>query len=130
MRYLIALLICFYSVVSIHAQAPDSEEQIIPVVEKMPEFKGGEEKLREFLSENLIYPDSARLNGISGTVYISFVVEADGELTDIKPLRGLGGGLTEEAVRAVLLMPKWEPGRVNGKPVRCLFTLPVKFTLR
>lgn len=130
MRYLIILLICFYSGNSIQAQAPDSEGQIIPAVEKMPEFKGGEKKLREFLSGNLIYPDSARLNGISGTVYISFVVEADGELTDIKPVRGLGGGLTEEAIRVILLMPKWEPGRVNGKPVRCLFTLPIKFTLR
>jgi protein TonB len=104
--------------------------EIFTVVEKMPEFEGGEDKLREFLSKNIKYPAMARENGISGTVYITFVVEGDGNITDVKSLRGLGGGLTEEAVRVVKMMPNWTAGKQNGKPVRVQFTLPVKFTLR
>jgi protein TonB len=106
------------------------EQEIFTVVEKMPEFEGGEDKLREFLSKNIKYPSMARENGISGTVYITFVVEGDGKITDVKSLRGLGGGLTEEAIRVVRMMPNWTAGRQNGKPVRVQFTLPVKFTLR
>jgi protein TonB len=105
-------------------------QEIFTVVEKMPEFEGGEEKLREFLSKNIKYPSMAKENGISGTVYITFVVEGDGKITDVKSLRGLGGGLTEEAIRVVKMMPNWTSGRQNGKPVRVQFTLPVKFTLR
>jgi len=147
MRYIIVLLICFYSVTSIQAQTPDSEEQIFAIVEKMPEFKGGEEKLIAFLKANTTYPESARENGISGTVYLTFVVEGDGEISNIKVLKTnfntvfgeplderrmqiLGFGLTEEAIRVVSLMPKWEPGRQDGKPIRVQFTLPIKFTLR
>ncbi|MFN5318329.1 MAG: energy transducer TonB [Bacteroidia bacterium] len=147
MRYLIVLLICFYSGTSIQAQAPDSEGQIFVIVEKMPEFKGGEENLIAFLKANTTYPKSARENGISGTVYITFVVEGDGEISNIKVLKTnfntvfaepfdehalqiLGFGLTEEALRVVSLMPKWEPGRQDGKPIRVQYTLPIKFTLR
>ena len=104
--------------------------EIFTVVEKMPEFEGGEDKLREFLSKNIKYPAMARENGISGTVYITFVVEGDGKITDVKSLRGLGGGLTEEAIRVVKMMPNWTAGKQNGKPVRVQFTLPLKFTLR
>jgi protein TonB len=128
MRYIFTLIICFYSSLLIYAQYDPNE--VISVVEKMPEFKGGQEKLREFLAANIKYPESARVNGISGTVYITFVVEGDGEISNVKALRGLGGGLTEEAIRVVSLMPKWEPGRQNGKRVRVQFTLPLKFTLR
>jgi periplasmic protein TonB len=106
------------------------QQEIFTIVEQMPEFQGGEEKLREFLSKNIKYPAMARENGISGTVYITFVVEGDGRITDVKSLRGLGGGLTEEALRVVKMMPNWTSGKQNGKPVRVQFTLPVKFTLR
>jgi protein TonB len=106
------------------------QQEIFTIVEQMPEFQGGEEKLREFLSKNIKYPAMARENGISGTVYITFVVEGDGKITDVKSLRGLGGGLTEEALRVVKMMPNWTSGKQNGKPVRVQFTLPVKFTLR
>lgn len=106
------------------------DQEIFTVVEKMPEFEGGEDKLREFLAKNIKYPSMARENGISGTVYITFVVEGDGKITDVKSLRGLGGGLTEEAIRVVKMMPNWTAGKQNGKPVRVQFTLPVKFTLK
>jgi protein TonB len=105
-------------------------QEVFTIVEQMPEFQGGEDKLREFLSKNIKYPAMARENNISGTVYITFVVEGNGEITNVQSLRGLGGGLTEEAMRVVKLMPSWTAGKQNGKPVRVQFTLPVKFTLK
>jgi protein TonB len=72
----------------------------------------------------------ARENGIMGTVYITFVVEGNGEVTEVKKLRGIGGGCDEEAMRLVKAMPLWKPAWQNGKPARCQFNLPIKFTLR
>jgi protein TonB len=63
-------------------------------------------------------------------VFINFVVEIDGSITDVKVLRGIGGGCDEEAVRVVESMPKWKPGKQRGKPVRVSYNLPVKFTLQ
>lgn len=104
--------------------------QIFTIVEQMPEFQGGEEKLFEYLSKNIKYPSMARENGITGTVYVTFVVEGDGKITDVKKLRGIGGGCDEEAIRVVKSMPSWKPGKQNGKSVRVQFNLPIKFTLR
>ena len=72
----------------------------------------------------------ARESGINGRVFVTFVVETDGRVTDIKVLRGIGGGCDEEAVRVVKNMPKWDPGKQRGKPVRVQFNLPIKFTLQ
>ncbi|MBC8173775.1 MAG: energy transducer TonB, partial [Chitinophagales bacterium] len=69
-------------------------------------------------------------NGIEGTVYVQFVVEKDGSITDVKVVRGIGGGCNEEAMAKVKAMPKWTPGKQQGKPVRVSFTLPVKFKLQ
>jgi protein TonB len=96
----------------------------------MPEFPGGEEKLFEYLGKNIKYPSMARENGITGTVYVTFVVEGNGEISDVKKLRGIGGGCDEEAVRVVRSMPAWKPGKQNSKPVRVQYNLPIKFTLR
>jgi len=71
----------------------------------------------------------ARESGIQGTVYVTFVVERNGNVTDVKILRGIGGGCDEEALRVVQNMPKWEPGKQRGKPVRVQFNMPIKFTL-
>jgi len=107
------------------------EETSMPftVVEQMPEFPGGQEKMMKFLRENIQYPTLAAENGIQGSVYLSFIVEGTGKIRDIKVLRGVGGGLDEEAMRVVKLMPQWVPGKQNGKAVAVLFDLPVKFTL-
>jgi periplasmic protein TonB len=104
--------------------------QIFTIVEQMPSFLGGEEKLFEYLSKNIKYPSMARENGITGTVYVTFVVEGNGKITDVKKLRGIGGGCDEEAIRVVKNMPDWKPGKQNGKSVRVQFNLPIKFTLR
>ncbi|HEY9113120.1 MAG TPA: energy transducer TonB, partial [Bacteroidales bacterium] len=76
------------------------------------------------------YPALAKESGIQGRVFINFVVEIDGRITDVKVLRGIGGGCDEEAVRVVQSMPKWKPGKQRGKPVRVSYNLPVKFTLQ
>jgi periplasmic protein TonB len=99
------------------------------VVEDMPEFPGGEEARIKFLSKNLKYPEKAREKSIEGTVYVQFVVEKDGSLTNIKVKRGIGGGCDEECLRVVKLMPKWKPGKQNGKEVRVQYMLPIKFIL-
>jgi TonB family protein len=116
--------------------AVDSEEemaeesQIFMVVEQMPEFPGGEEALYKFLAENITYPQAAKESGIQGRVFVTFVVERDGSVIDIRVLRGIGGGCDEEAIRIVKAMPKWIPGKQRGKPVRVQYNLPVKFSLQ
>jgi len=105
----------------------EDKAQAFLVVESMPEFPGGESALENFLKNNIFYPKAARENHIQGTVYITFVVEKDGSLSDIKVLRGIGGGCDEEALRVVKLMPKWNPGKQNGKAVKVQYTLAVKF---
>jgi TonB family protein len=96
---------------------------------KMPEFPGGETERNKFLAENIDYPREAVRSGNQGVVYLSFVIEDDGRVAEIKLLRGQGGGLNEEAMRVVSLMPKWKPGTRKGKPVRVLFNMPIEFRL-
>lgn len=106
------------------------EQQIFLVVENMPEFPGGEAGMYKFINKNIDYPRMAKESGISGRVFITFVVERDGSVTDVKVLRGIGGGCDEEAIRVIKMMPKWNPGKQRGKPVRVQYRMPIKFTLQ
>ena len=94
-----------------------------------PVFKGGESAMYQFIGENVVYPRYAKKNGIQGTVIIEFLVDAKGKVTNIKALKEVGGGCTEEALRVVKSMPKWTPGTCEGKPVIVRYTLPIKFKL-
>jgi len=105
------------------------EEEVYVVVEKMPEYPGGDEARVKFMVENVKYPDEARKNGISGTVFVSFIVEKDGSISDVKLLRGVDKLLDNEALRVVKLMPAWQPGVQRGKPVRVQFNMPIQFNL-
>lgn len=105
------------------------EHEIFQVVENAPSFPGGDLARMRFLQNNIKYPQMAKERGIQGTVYVTFVVERNGEVTDVKILKGIGGGCDEEALRVVRNMPKWEPGKQRGKPVRVQFNLPLKFSL-
>ena len=107
---------------------PDAGK-IFTVVEEMPSFPGGEAKLFEYLSK-IKYPAIARENGISGRVYVTFVVDKDGKIKDAKLLRGIGGGCDEEALRVVKSMPDWKPGRQNGRNVTVQYNLSVNFNLK
>jgi TonB family protein len=95
----------------------------------MPEFPGGEKGLMEYVSNNVKYPEEAKNKNIAGRVFVSFVVEKDGSINEVKVLRGIGGGCDEEAVRVIKSMPKWKPGKQNGKPVRVNFQMPFVFKL-
>jgi protein TonB len=95
----------------------------------MPEFATGQAAMFKYLSENIKYPAVARENAIEGTVYLGFIVDADGNITNVTVKRGVSGGCTEEAVRVVSGMPKWKPGKQQGRAVKVNFTLPVKFKL-
>jgi TonB family protein len=99
-------------------------------VQQMPSFPGGDAARKKYLSRKLKYPVQASENGIQGVVYVSFVVKTDGSLANFKILHGIGGGCDEEALRVVKLMPRWKPGRQNGKSVRTLINMPVYFKLQ
>lgn len=107
----------------------DQVDDPFVVVEDMPVFPGGVSALMQYLAKNTIYPKIAKEAGITGTVYISFVVEKDGRVSSIAVLREVGGGCTEEAIRVVSEMPRWEPGKQRGKPVRVSMNLPISFKL-
>jgi TonB family protein len=112
-----------------NANSAEKKEPFL-VVEQMPEFPGGEEKLYKYLQKNIQYPDSAKVKGIQGTVYVRFIVDDQGKISEVTLLRGIGGGCDEEAMRVVKLMPDWIPGKQNGKAIPVYFTLPIKFTLQ
>ncbi|MEI6434621.1 MAG: M56 family metallopeptidase [Bacteroidota bacterium] len=105
------------------------DKEVYTVVEKKPSYQGGEQGYQKFLVENIKYPEAAIKNSVTGTVYVTFVIEKDGAVTDVKVLKGIGSGCDEEAVRVVKMMPKWIPGEDKGKPVAVQFNLPIKFAL-
>jgi TonB family protein len=99
------------------------------VVEQMPQFPGGDDSLKKFISRTIKYPDLARENSVGGTVYVNFIIEKDGSVSNPRILRGIGSGCDEEAIRVIKLMPKWISGKQNGKAVRVQYNLPIKFKL-
>lgn len=113
------------------AEAPEEEiaDEIFTIVEDQPYFVGGQAMFRQFILKNLVYPTQARRFGIEGKVFVQFVVERDGSLTDIKVLKGIGAGCDREAVRVLAKSPKWHPGKQRGNPVRVRAIIPLNFTL-
>jgi protein TonB len=99
------------------------------IVEEIPSYPGGDEARIKFIQDNLQYPIVAKQNNIQGTVYVKFMVEANGTISDINILKGIGGGCDEEALRVVKIMPKWLPGSQNGKPTKIYFNMPIIFKL-
>lgn len=105
-------------------------EEVFMVVEKMPEFPGGEDALYKYLGKKIRHTQCSKQSNISGKLYVQFIVEKDGSISNITVPRGLGCGLDEMAAKAVRKMPKWSPGEQRGKPVRVKYTLPVSFVLK
>jgi protein TonB len=106
------------------------EEEIFTIVQDMPSFPGGDGAMLSYLGKNIKYPTLAKESGIQGTVYVTFVVEKDGAVSNVKVLRGIGGGCDEEAIRVVKSMPRWTPGKQRGKPVKVQYNLPCRFVLQ
>lgn len=104
--------------------------EVFMVVEQMPDFPGGTEALLKFIQSNLRYPQIAADNGITGRVYLSFVVNTDGSIVDIQVMRGISRECDAEAVRVIKSMPKWIPGRQNGTAVRVKYTVPIVYVLQ
>lgn len=104
-------------------------DTVVLTAEVQPEFPGGEMALMKYLGTNVKYPEYARDHNIQGTVYLTFVVEPDSEITKVEVLRGIGGGCDEEAIRVLKMMPKWSPGLHFGKPVRVQYNIPIRFIL-
>jgi len=109
--------------------AEKESKEVFTMVEDMPAYVGGQEAMMSFLAGNIKYPEAAMKKDIQGKVYVTFVVEADGSVTNVKVLRGIGSGCDEEAVRVVKMMPKWNPGKQAGKAVRVQYNLPIRFAL-
>jgi protein TonB len=105
-------------------------DEVFTVVEQMPEFPGGESAMNDFLDKNLQYPSMAKEQGIQGKVWIGFIVDKFGNVSNVEVLRGIGGGCDEEAARVVSIMPRWVPGKQSGRPVIVKFRFPINFTLR
>ncbi|MCL2303239.1 MAG: M56 family metallopeptidase [Lentimicrobiaceae bacterium] len=104
-------------------------EEPVRFTEEMPEPIGGFDAMYKFLADNLKYPEAARNSGISGQVFIEFVVEKDGSISNAKVLKGADPELDAEALRVVRIMPKWKPGKQMGKPVRTFYQIPVRFAI-
>ena len=107
-----------------------ANDKVLEKAEVMPEYPGGDQAMMDFVAKNVQYPQEARDKEISGRVLVSFIVEKDGSIADVKVVKGIGGGCDEEAVRVVKAMPKWKPGKDKGKPVRVSYMMPFTFKLQ
>ena len=112
------------------APKPEVATKVFDVVEEMPSFPGGQGALMSYLASNIKYPVVAQENGVQGRVIVSFVVERDGSISDVKVARSVDPSLDREAQRVVKSMPKWKPGKQNGSAVRVKYTVPVVFRLQ
>ena len=105
------------------------EKKVYEFIEQMPEYPGGTEALYNYINSHIQYPRMARDNGVQGKVFLKFIVDENGVVSDVQLLRGIGAGCDEEAMRVVRSLPKWTPGKQNGKPAAVWYKLPIQFTL-
>ncbi|MBT1710259.1 TonB family protein, partial [Fulvivirgaceae bacterium PWU5] len=111
------------------ADAGNDDDKIFTVVEQQAEYPGGMAEMMKFLQKNVKYPAAARRMGIEGSVFVSFVVDREGKISDPQIVKGISADCDREAMRVVQLMPPWKPGKQNGRSVKSRFVLPIKFKL-
>lgn len=128
LKVALMMLVLLFSFMTSTAQTKKND-MVFDVVEVMPQFPGGQIAMLQYLMKNIKYPEQAMKEGIQGRVTVRFIVEKDGSISDVKPVLSVHPLLNKEAVRVVKSMPKWSPGKQNGKPVRVRFNLPVMFKL-
>lgn len=128
LKVALMMLVLLFSFMTSTAQTKKND-MVFDVVEVMPQFPGGQIAMLQYLMKNIKYPEQAMKEGIQGRVTVRFIVEKDGSISDVKPILSVHPLLNKEAVRVVKSMPKWSPGKHNGKPVRVRFNLPVMFKL-
>ena len=112
------------------APKPEVSNKVFDVVEEMPSFPGGQGAVMQYLASHIKYPVVAQENGVQGRVIVSFVVERDGSISDVRVARSVDPSLDREAQRVVKSMPRWKPGKQNGSAVRIKYTVPVVFRLQ
>ena len=127
--FLVAFIIPTFLAAQTAKDLLKSDTDTLIVVEQMPEFFGGNTALKDFLQENIKYPEEAHKLKIEGNVYVSFIIDKEGAVSDIKILRGVNPYLDKEAIRVVKLMPKWKSGKQNGKSVNVQYNLPIRFSI-
>jgi protein TonB len=124
----------------LQAPSASSDERLMPpppppprvvyqVVEVQPQPIGGIDALMKYLGENIRYPEEARKKGVEGKVFVQLVVDADGSISEVQVLKGIGYGCDEEAVRVIKAMPAWKPGTQKGEPVNVRMSMPINFKL-
>ncbi len=120
-----------FTVVLCQAQAKEnkSKDGVYAIVEEMPVYPGGEEALRNDLAANIKYPEEAKKSGIQGKVYVTFVVDELGKITDAKIARGVDPALDKESLRVMTNLKTWKPGMEMGKAVKVAYTVPINFAL-
>ncbi len=130
--FLVILSVTFSKLFGQVSQNSPSEGQstVYRYVEQMPEFPGGEGQIYRFIRNNLKYPEQAKLQNISGRVFLRFVINETGDVTNVQLVQGLGYGCDEAALAVVKAMPKWTPGKQAGKPVSVQYSLPIVFNLK
>lgn len=106
------------------------KDKVFTIVEKMPRFPGGDEEMFKFLDKNIVYPSNAKDLNVQGKVYVSFVIDTFGNISNVSVERGIGFGCDDEAIRVISMMPRWEPGLQSGHPVKVKFVLPIYFKLK
>ena len=111
----------------VEAVAPPTE---FLVVEEMPEFPGGQAAMLKYIGKHLRYPASARNQGVSGVVYVSFVISPEGQVTKVEVLKGIDAACDQEAARVISQMPAWKPGRQSGRNVPVRYSLPIRFAMQ
>lgn len=128
LKVALMMLVLLFSFMTSTAQTKKND-MVFDVVEVMPQYPGGQIAMLKYIMENMKYPKQAMKEGIQGRVAVRFIVEKDGSISDVKPILSVHPLLNKEAVRVVKSMPKWTPGKQNGKPVRVRFNLPIMFKL-
>jgi len=129
-KYLISKILIFTVLISLAFTVQLNAQDVYRKVDIMPEFPGGQVALSQFITKNIQWPSTPANSGLEGTVYVTFVVETDGTLTQIKALKAFNEAYEIEAENVVKKMPKWSPGKNDGTPVRVMLSLPIEFMLK
>ena len=129
LKVALMMFVLLFSFMTSTAQTKKNN-MVYDVVEVMPQYPGGQIAMLKYIMENIKYPKQIMEEGIQGRVTVSFIVEKDGRVSNVRLLRSVQPSLDKEAIRVVKSMPKWTPGKHNGKPVRVRFNLPVMFKLK
>ena len=132
-KFIIMALMAVFGLTTVSAQktvVAKKNQKVFDVVEQMPEYPGGQAALFVYLSKNIKYPADAEKKKVEGKVFVTFVVDSDGKITDVSLLKKVFPSLDAEAIRVISAMPNWIPGRQKGQAVRVKYTVPIMFRLK